>query len=504
MGKNNKIRINIPRLQRTYLSKDSYLRFRLNLDVSPIDPTKKSAPLTLDRAGAYGIFERMEVYDYMGGTLIEQVNNIPALVCMLNDINNTIESFNTKLQSTQGYEGSMIGIPSGTISAIDAMEMRTANGGQVLIQPYFNAGGVKPNLFATFEFTLPLLSFLGNFSNKFVPLHNGFSIDLFLNSPAQAFVCYGLNQTTPASLPIPPTHSGKFEEIGQLSVDEAWITNMEFCAQVMELGNDAENLVLSSNGAGPLVIPSVFYRYFTDLVKGAGEPDQSSSLGMDLNLNVVSLRNIRFGMRPASWQNNLAFPSYGHRIRNFLENFSFRYGSSFLPELAGISTRSSTIPLSRKNYASQTSASTSRQEGYKQAYAELLKTGGPGYWPSNTQCCSITANEYQTDLMYGPSTPTNPASALAFYDRATFVSDIVPPLEKNAPYCCGKFEAGIDLRLSAKDVVSGIDTNGLLVRLNGNFDSEMLSQMVNAVLDVYAEHDAFVQIIPGQATTVTF
>ena len=63
---------------------------------------------------------------------------------------------------------------------------------------------------------------------------------------------------------------------------------------------------------------------------------------------------------------------------------------------------------------------------------------------------------------------------------------------------------GLDLRLSSKDVVSGIDTNGLLVRLNAKFDDDNLSEMVNAVLDVYAEHDAFVQVIPGVATTVTF
>lgn len=510
MGKGSKIRINIPRLQRTYLSKDSYLRFRLNLDVSTLDSTAKSAPLFLDRAGAYSLFDRMEVYDYMGGTLIEQVNNIPALVCMLNDINCTIENFNSKLQSTQGFEGSMIGIPSGSLVAIDGYEIRTANSGQNLIRSYFNAGGTTNAVYATFEFAIPLLSFLGNFSSKFVPLHNGFSIDLFLNNPNQAFVCYGLNQTTTTSSPIPPATNKTFANIGQLSIDSAWITNMEFCAQVMELGNDAENLVLASNGSGPLVIPSVSYRYFTDLIKGSGEADQTSTYGMDLNLNVVSLRNIRFGMRPAKWQNALQYPAYGHRIRNFLESFSFRYGSSFLPELAGVSARSTTLPVSRKGYSSQDSTSVSKQEGFKQAYAELLKTGAAGFWPSpSSQSCSITPTEYQTDLLYAPynaDASQLPGSPLTWYDKTKFenVNLVVPPLEKFGAYACGKFEAGLDLRLSSKDVVSGMDTNGLLVRLNTKFDDDNLVNMVNAVLDVYAEYDSFVQIIPGVATTVTF
>jgi hypothetical protein len=499
MGKGTKIRINIPRLQRTYLSKDSYLRFRLNIEFTGGAAGVKTAPLYLDRAGAYSLFDRLEVYDYMGGTLIEQVNNIPTLMTMLNDVMCPIETYNSKLQSTQGYQGSMIGYST---NAVESVELRTANSGYQLVGPYVNAGAQTVSRFATFEFAIPLPSFLGNFSTKFVPLHNGFSIDLFLNNVNQSFISYGCNQTTITDPPIP---NASLAAIGQLTLDQVWISNMEFCAQVMELGNDAENLVLASNGSGPLVIPSTFYRYFTDLVKGSGESDQTSTVGMDLNLNVVSLKNVRFGMRPAKWQNNLAYPAYGHRIRNYLENFSFRYGSSFLPELAGVSSRSSTIPVSKKGYTSLNSTELSKQDGYKQAYVELMKTGPKGQWYDSKEMSSINQSEYQTDLLYCPSDQSNVNSELAFYNRAQFEAvNVVPPLSKFSQYTCGKFMGGLDLRLSTKDVVSGIDTNGLLVRLNAKFDDDNLSNMVNAVLDVYAEHDAFVQIIPGVATTCTF
>lgn len=470
--------------------------------------------LYLDRAGAYSLFDRMEVYDYMGGTLLEQVNNLPALMVMLNDTMNPIESFNSKLQSTQGYQGSMVGTNPNTV---EQFEFRTANSGQRLIPEYWNAGGKLGDQFATFEFAIPIPSFLGNFSKKFVPLHNGFSIDLFLNNVNQAFISYGMNQNLPpattwtsADPPLPPnkytTPFSSYADIGQIPITNAWISNAELCAQVMELGNDAENLVLSSNGSGPLVVPSIFFRYFTDLVKGVGEPDQTSTVGMDLNLNVVSLKNIRFGMRPLLWQNNLAFPAYGHRIRNYLENFSFRYGSSFLPELAGVSARSSTVPRSRVT-GSQflTSVEQSKAEGYTQAYAELIKTGPPNHWNDSIKLGSITPSEYNIDLLVGPE-PSNPTSAPRPYTRAEFTDTIgvAPPLGKYYTNVCGKFMGGLDLRLSSKEVISGIDTNGLLVRLNASFDEANLSNMVNAVLDVYAEHDAFVQIIPGVATTVTF
>lgn len=516
MGKGAKIRINIPRLQRTYLSKDSYLRFRLNLEAATPSTIKTQAgviqnagPVYLDRAGAYSLFDRMEIYDYMGGTLIEQVNNIPALACMINDIACPVGAFNGKMQAVQGYEGSMVSVSTVATATqqqeetANGFEIRTSNSGAIVIPASWNNKTENAKAFFTVEFAIPLLSFLGNFSSKFVPLHNGFSVDLYLNQISQAFISRGLSQSGNTYY---YGESPTYTDISSATVvSSAWINNAEFCAQVMELGNDAENLVLASNGAGPLVIPSVFYRYFTNLVKGYGEPDQTSSVGMDLNLNVVSLRNIRFGMRPASWQNNILYPAYGHRIRNYMENFSFRYGSSFLPELAGISCRSTIVPFSKIGSSSYFSSSQNKSNGYTQSYAELLKTGLPLAWSNFATSTSINGSEYAADLLYGPSAQNTQKGPMVFYDRAMFIApETVPPLGKFVNHQCGKFMGGLDLRLSSKDVISGIDTNGLLVRLNGRFDEDNLSNMVNAILDVYAEYDAFVQIIPGTATTVTF
>lgn len=516
MGKSTKIRINIPRLQRTYLSKDSYLRFRLNLEAIGPTTALQAGPVYLDRCGAYSIFDRMEVYDYLGGTLIENVSNIPALICMINDIVCPVDAFNGKMQAVQGYEGSMVSLTTVSTAqneVVNGFEMRTANSGATVIPAGWNGATANVKKFFTIEFSIPLPSFLGNFSPKFVPLHNGFSVDLYLNNISQAFISRGLQQTgttykygdAPRSVDLPSA----------TEIASAWISNAEFCAQVMELGNDAENLVLSSNGSGPLVIPSISYRYFTDLVKGYGETDQSSTVGMDLNLNVVSLRNIRFAMRPAAWQNSINYPAYGHRLRNFLETFNFRYGSSFLPELAGVNCRSSNVPLSKIGTQSYYSSSENRANGYTQAYAELLKTGPSYMWTGATNSSSITGLEFATDLLYGPKESTVQTGPLVYYNRvssgsgSTYIPGIadaetIPPIGKFLNHQCGKFMGGLDLRLSSKDVVSGIDTNGLLVRLNANFDDDNLSQMINAVLDVYAEHDSFVQVIPGVATTVTF
>lgn len=510
MNKSTKIRINIPRLQRTYLSKDSYLRFRLNVDVTAAVGLTPSAPVYLDRCGAYSLFDRLEVYDYMGGTLIEQVNNIPALMTMRRDLLNGVQDFNGKLQSVQGYEGSYVGVTSASPTPNDSYELRTGNSGIELFPFNWNNSADAITRYQSFEFAIPLPSFLGMFSTKFIPLHNGFSIDLFLNNVNQAFISYGTLSTGGGTVDIPENN------LQATKVTSAWISNAELCSQVMELGNEAENLVLNSNGSGPLVIPSTFYRYFTNLVKGSGEADQTSTVGMDLNLNVVSLKNIRFAMRPAYYQNNINYPAYGHRIRNFLENFSFQYGSSYLPELAGVACRSSVIPNTKTAGSSFVTGSSeaAKMEGYKQAYAELMKTGGRDQWWAETTNPSINQSEFQTDLKYynnnGATTATKQAYITTYADMVPKSAGgptrdyVVPPLGKFAPLISGKFMGGLDLRLSSKDVVSGIDTNGLLVRLNARFDDNNLSNMINAVLDVFAEHDAFVQIIPGVASTVTF
>lgn len=508
--KGTKIRINIPRLQRTYLSKDSYLRFRVNVEVKEAKKANGTseigAPLYFDRVGAAGLFERVEVYDYLGGTLLEQIHNLPALLTMMNDMTVPLNAYNTKLDATAGVAGTKL---YNNAFKNNYVSFSTSNSGMELVSYNWNdqsnAVGKISDAFVSYEFAIPLPSFLGLFSDKFVPLHNGFSIDLFLNSTENAFVSWGAGTE---AKDVPSTAA-------PTTIEAAWITNFEFCAQVMELGNDAENLVLSSNGSGPLVIPSRFYRYFTDLIKGAGENDQSSSFGMDLNLNVVSLRNVRFSFRPYLYQNSIKYPAYGHRIRNYLQNFNFQYGSSYLPELAGITCRSSVIPVSIHNYKypyiydNPPVAAASlhplrvddfKRIGYTQAFAELMKTGVKNHWTDASIPCSINSDEYAVDILDNKNGLYVPTSDPASTET---IASFPPPIG-NFSMWAGKFIGGIDLRLSAKDVISGIDTNGLLVRLNLNFDSANLTHMTNAVLDVFCEHDAFIQIVPGVATTATF
>ena len=459
VAKGTRIRVNIPRLQRSYLMKDSYLRFRLNIDFDVTDATQS---LFLDRCGAFGLFDRIEVYDYLGGTLLEQTQNIPALATLLGDLKYKMMEFNGKAQSLEGYDGSNVQVDT---SDFDRYEVRTANSGMPI-----SVGTGIGSKFYTVEFCIPIMSFLGIFSDKYIPLHNGFSVDFFLNSTDLAFV----SRTTTSDA-----------SSSSVSIKDCWISQFEYCCQIMELGEQAESMVLSTD---PFVIPSTQYRYFSDVILGSSI---QSNFRLDMNLNVVSLRNIRFGMRPSVYQ-SLAYPSYGHRIRNFLDNYTFQYGSSYLPEIAGVTCRSPTIPISRNGYDPPSTIQNIdwfKANGYTQAYKELTKTTNP-----NSEF-TINKSEYRIDT-----------AAIATND----ISGALVGATAKVPYTigsgsiCGKFAAGLDTRLSRKETISGIDTNGLLVSINGSFDHNNISNMVDSVLDVWAEHDAFIQIIPGVATTVTF
>jgi hypothetical protein len=503
LNKGNRIRVNIPRLQRTYLAKGTYLRFRVNMDIK-----ESSKGICFDRSGAYGLFDRLEVYDYLGGTLIEQVQNIPALTVLMNDINSGFTDLNGKRQATEGFAGAGIQVkdPPPTEPLDTPVEVCTAQSG-AFVFPKTDVITFTTGQFVTKEFSIHLPSFLDMFSDKYVPLHNGFSIDLYLNSADQAFVSRNASQ-----------------DAGTIKDLSVWLSNVELCCQVTELGDYAEKLMLSTSD--PWVIHSKFYRYFTDIINAKSDDGNTPALGndgnvsqstfrLDLNLNVVSLRNIFFGMRPRFYQNKIEYPSYGHRIRNYLENFNFQYGSSYLPEIAGVQCRAVTVPSSHSSYASVTNGNSTTYpsgvsplaDSFCQALEELSKTSNTTLTPS------INPEEFRIDCGSGKYGNANNARL-----------DEWVPYRWNSTCRCGKFAGGLNLQLSNRGAVCGLDTNGLHISLNGTFNADAASAnapnttsaganviypttttpMVTAILDCWAEHDAFVQIIPGVATTVTF
>ena len=446
----NLIKINIPRLQRSYLEKDTYLQFRLNVDVVT---AAANACLALDRAGAYSLIDRIEIYDYLGGTLLEQTNQVGPLMTVLNDVNVAADDYNDIMQAIEGYEGSGVGVNTNVTT--DYLEMRTSPSGRFLGR---ETGGGTANRCWVLDLAIRLPSFLGMFSEKLCPLHNGFTVNVYLNSKEQAMITRTY---------IPTQNAATNSTVSNLSITQAWVSNVVLDCGILELGDTAESLLMSTQ---PWVIHSKQYRNFRDNV------DKNTSYKrLDLNLNVVSLRNIYAIQRPWDWQNSLGFPSIGERVRNYLQRFNFQYGSSYLPSVNGILCRGEKPDYTK---SSGYVVTDNKAGDFGPAYYSMFKS-------SRTKTPSINLNEFIRDVVNADD----------------------PPFGNTNTTYSGKFIACLNTQLTPKSIISGLDTNGLMVGLNFNFyidPTDTTATQINTVLDVWAEHDTFIQVIPGVATTVTF
>jgi hypothetical protein len=509
-------------------------------------PSTTGQQISFDTPGALSLIDKIEIYDYLGSTLLESTSGHGQLTALLMDLNlNPIESglhYATTMgmrsgaviadqdsfastftetgvaYSTAGVftvtdstkykvgqpivittqtTGSLVvnqayyvsAIPSATTFTVSAtpggspittvttagtvvaLASNAAGNDSISSTSYPRSGAVLQNAnglysIATndfFEYAVPLFSFLGNNSSKFVPLHNGFTIMITLNQFANAFGATNVDGSLATGMDA--TTSFKLD-------------NVYYCCQVLELGPAAESMLMSSSEGKPLVIPSKAFRNFVSNV-----PAASSNFRLDLNLNVASMTNLLWMMRPnetnstgggisVSLQN---MKSLSTRVRNFLQSWYFQYGSSILPQTQGIQCG----PLSGSNV---------RNGGHDEAYLELLKARHA--LNSESFDTMIDSKSFQRDI-------------------ATQTSDACRPsvLSNKTTIPSGKFACGLDLELipgRSQSLVCGMNTNGMNTSIYGTFDPNQNTKVGACRVDAWCEYDSFINISPGIATTVSF
>lgn len=556
----NVIQINLPRLQRSYLTKESYLRFLVNAQFQPGVATATNNPtryLAFDQPGAYGLIDKIEIYDYLGSTLLESTSGHGQLMSLLMDLDTssdeqknhfnmicgTVGSQTTSTPYNPGYSLAIgvapagivvttvgtsssvctvtytgavtlprngdtfsvaaiaIGsaIPASTFTITDVVTTSATAGSfkitipQVLVATTASTAVTTPILLSTYipnsfgtggqltatgagelfyapsqataaavvtvqkEYTLPLFSFLGSLSDKFAPLHNGYTIMITLNSAANAF---GL--TTPG---VVTDQSASWNTGGGYN-----ISNIYFEAQILELGPVAESMLLSSTGGQPLIVPTKAFRNYVGSI-----PSGSSAYRLDLNLNVASLTNLLFIQRLASDLNSFKYKSLSQRVRNYLQNWYFQYGSSVLPQTSGIT------------------CSNSSGGEYGEAYCELMKARH-----------NLLSDNFTTQINRF-NFPIDSPGVLTTGTIGT--PELARMLDYWAPYESGRFACGIDLELvsgKSSDLICGMNTNGMNTSIFLNFLPGSVGSVANTRLDCWAEYDAFINVSPGLATTVSF
>jgi len=504
------IQINIPRLQRSYLRKDSYLRFRLQGDFQQVRYTDG---LVLDTAGAFGFFEKLEIFDYLGSTLLESISGVPQLTALLLDLGlkEIVETRNGNASMGLGLEYSYSGdIPflPGTTAVVKTSTIN--NTGFVLpassgarLTPYDNVLPPTTNPVAPAdptpiqykfcrEFAIPLPSFLGLLSEKMIPLHNGFTIVLTVaGKSTPMFVSQPQDlQITADSVELQASLAGLRRAphtasipIGNInwSLDDVYMN-----CQILELGPVAESMILSSSQGSPLVVHTKSMRNYV-----ANLNPNTPEFTLNMNLNVASLTNILWIMRASDQIDSYQYASYGNRTRNFLQRWQFQYGSTALPQNNGIQAMGSSVPTALANESVTETYDFLSCNG-KESIEELLKCR-----PLSLTSNRIIKANYISDAKFNARLHN---SILKLDRRGLF------PCE-NSYYNLGRFAAGLNLQLAnGKDgqIICGLNTNGMNTSIRGVFHHLYISNMDQVRVDAWAEYDAFINISPGIATTVSF
>lgn len=505
------IQINIPRLQRSYLRKDSYLRFRVT---GSFTQTKTIDSLVFDTAGAFGLFEKLEIFDYLGSTLLESISGIPQLSALLLDmgmkeiVENRNGNASMGLGTSYSYSGSGAWGKGTSNTPVATTTANIQNSGFIL--PPSSGDFIAVGKDATTgdvagatvpfcrEFAIPMPSFLGLLSEKMIPLHNGFTIILtvagvktpfFVSQPHDLSVnnlgAGAAANWTKATLPV----VSSYDTAVNWRLEDVYLD-----CQILELGPVAESMILSSSQGSPLVVHTKAMRNYV-----ANINTNTPEFTLNMNLNVASLSNIMWMMRSADHLESNVYASYGNRTRNFLNKWQFQYGSTTLPQSNGIEAMGSSIPSS---VAALTPTNDQKylflSESGKETYQELMKSR-----PVSLTSSRITGTNFNRDSKFNfnldaGSTPV--VSATTFNFLGVFPS-------YNSEFTIGRFAAGLNLQLAnGKDgqIICGLNTNGMNTSIRGVFHTLYLALMDKVRVDAWAEYDAFINISPGIATTVSF
>jgi hypothetical protein len=275
------------------------------------------------------------------------------------------------------------------------------------------------------------------------------------------------------------------------------ITNARMCCQILELGPIAESMLLSTTAGQPMIVTTKAYRNYVSSI-----PANTSNFRLDLNINVASLTNVLWMMRPTALQNSTKYNCLSHRQRNFLESWYFQYGSSILPQTQGITAFK---PTSNKAYD---------QDNSSECFIELLKARHMYNQPTHSHVLNKFNYAYDNATRF-KQTVTNRKTGSVPTDICYFVnSDSTTYYEK------GKFACGLDLELVSgrtNEIICGMNTNGMNTSIFATFNATAAANTVNATLgngdgiwveacrvDAWCEYDAFVNISPGIASTVSF
>jgi len=419
-GLNDVITINIPtRANLVMASTDSYLKFNMKFTASG------SSSARWDSCGAHGLIQRVRIFH--GSNLIEDIDNYNLLAKLLYDIQVPTDATYGKFNVTSGTRSDLVTqIPTATAFgdlSNKYLSCEQVNSGD-LIASYIGSG-----TYVNYTYCLNLISLIGS-------LCPNFYLPLFGMTSAPLRVEIQLVDNIYKAMAV------------QNNSCSIQLSNVEFIASLIELGDNAMGIIAGNLQGKPLQFVYTDYRNFGNSYSLTQNSD--TQIAFPIASKFSSLKSLFVCCRDKGYGSVEYFPFSS--VTNGITQYYFRVGAQTLPP----------------KFPSTTT----------EMFCELMKSIG-----------SIS------DVLYTPSiekTSYNLSSSSAF--------DLTTDPDYNAELS-GSFYIGLDLENytnASKDAIfAGYNTNTDDIFLVANFTTG--NSTGNVRFDAYAMFDALLIVENGTA-----
>lgn len=466
---------------------------------------KKTLP-TLATCGPYGFFSEIQVYDYLGTTLLETIKGHDvwsAFMADFNDFDPNLNSLRPTITTLNAFN-----VPFETrfpaINYLDTSNqyqnfdtlLRTFNNVVVNIPTVEPTGPVQFIQNVLISETAPrywridLLGFMGKASQKFAPVHNGFTIKLIVNDPRKAIVmANGVGDDfifidAPAVLNPSDYPYGPQKWLCQGSVTDFFVSDCYLKTELLEVSSEIDSR-----------IDKVLHVKMRDYIQ-----HPSSDIEFNIPFQKRSLTKLIVFERfvdtygdiltrsPLSYRTRYPGDSHeklGYRVNNHVETAVLKYNdarvvSYRLPEIEESIFRYMGDDFN-KIYMDQQSF-----------FGELSNID----YIKGTRGLQTLFMPYQTmmDRIFRPGTNFNNL----YYEYITEYNKI-------GNQNMGKFAMVFDLELPGftNNNVCGIDTTKSWLTMHIERDQKYFDPKLTN-LDLFGEYDAFIHVDPGKTTSVSF
>jgi hypothetical protein len=537
--KEDSIVIEIPPIQNTYLTKNARLHFTMNmsfqensvastealiaqfvagggtyaqrisnyfqknLGATALVPTdlmlnmaRKPVPM-LDTCGPYGFFRKVEVYDYLGNTLLENIDRHDLLAAQMSDFYLDHDTERMRPYITDDFGASVVQIKApgpGVVprqSRVNGIPLLDPDGEKFYLTRYqysppsavvVHGGGdvytvsegeaytVQP-----WEFSIDLLSFLGRGSSKFVPLHNGYRLVFHLNDP-NVPIRFGLpNGSMDMDIRYGPSFNPNqvFGWTMSPYITEWNLQAPYLRAELLEITPELD-----------VQVEKVVHAFMRNYVL-KGRVDKPTILPG----NFLSAKNVTVSFRHIPFNDNHSV--VGFRSRNYVKKARLLYNDALQQELG--SEEEIRLALGE----GFNSTISKKAFVVDKPFPDLFISGSGGYmYPYPTH-----ASRYR---LLAPVTTSGGAQAGYewFQTQGTMQNSLFFKRHNSQD---GKFLIKFDLDLLGygKNQIAGVDLTKTTVKLDFvredyNDDDDPYET------DIFTEYDAIIRIEPGKYSSVSF